>query len=85
MNVFGHEFENLDEAHVYDLMSLEREKAVYSDHWIDGLNDFRHVRIVLADEEVREYVRRMIAFDRFLGSSAEWASDVPGIPSDIAA
>jgi hypothetical protein len=84
MNAFGHEFTYLDESHVNDLMSLEREKAIYSDHWIDGLDDFRHVRIALTDEEIAEYVRSMIAFDRFLGSDAEWARDVPGIPADIA-
>ena len=85
MRIFGHEFSHLDEAHIEDLGSLEREKAIYSDHWIDGLDDFRHVRIVLTDEEIAEYVRSMIAFDRFLGSSAVWARDVEGIPSDIAA
>ena len=84
MKIFGHHFEHLDEAHVEDLSSLEREKAIYADHWIDGLDDFRHVRIALTDEEIGEYVRSMIAFDRFLGSSARWARDVPDIPRDIA-
>lgn len=85
MLIFGYEFEHLDEGHIQDLLSLHREKAIYTDHWIDGLDDFRHVRIVLTDEEISEYARSMVAFDRFLGSSAQWAADVPEIPRDIAA
>jgi len=85
MQIFGHDFIHLDESHIEDLGSLEREKAIYSDHWIDRLDDFRHVRIALTDEEMAEYVRSMIAFDLFLGSSASWARDVAAIPADIAA
>ena len=84
MKVFGYDFTNLGDSHVDELMSLEREKAVYSDYWIDELEDFRHVRIVLTDDEITEYVRSMIAFDRFLGSDATWARDVSAIPRDIA-
>lgn len=84
MKIFGHEFENLDEAHITDLMSLEREKAVYSDQWVDGLDDFRHVRIALNDAEITEYVRSMKALDLYRAGNSEWARDVPGIPHDIA-
>lgn len=85
MKVFGYNFTHLDESHVAALMSLERERAIYSDHWIDRLNDFRHVRIILSDKEIAEYRRSMIAFDKFLGSSVKWARQVPGIPAEIAA
>ena len=85
MKAFGYEFAHLDESHVEDLQSLEREKAIYTDHWIDELDDFRHVRIAMSDEEIAEYLRSMVAYDLFLGSPAGPAKDVPGIPADIAA
>jgi len=85
MKIFGHDFVNLDIGSLDDLRSLERENAVYSDQWIDGLDDFRHVRIPFSNEEIAEYVRSMKAFDLFLGVDAQWARDVEGIPADIAA
>ena len=85
MKIFGHEFEHLDDEAINDLMSLEREKVIYSDQWVDGLDDFRHVRIRLNDAEIGEYVRSMKAFDLFLGCNSAWARDVPGVPPDIAA
>jgi hypothetical protein len=85
VKIFGHQFKHLDDETLAELMSLEREQAIYSDHWIDGLDDFRHVRIGLTHDEMEEYVRAMAAFDRFRGSSAKWARNVRGIPSDIAA
>jgi REase_DpnII-MboI len=85
MKIFGYEFEYLDDAAITDLMSLEREKVIYSDQWVDGLDDFRHVRIRLNDAEISEYVRSMKAFDLFLGCNSAWARDVSGVPPDIAA
>jgi hypothetical protein len=84
MRIFGHSFSKLDTHHLDDLTSLEREGAVFTDHWIDELADFRHVRIKLSDKEISEYVRSMVAFDRFLGSKAKWARSVKSIPKDIA-
>jgi hypothetical protein len=85
MKIFGFDFKNLSEESIQDLFTLEREKAIYSDQWIDGLDDFRHVRIRLKDPEIIEYVRSMKALDLFLRSGAQRASDVEGIPADIAA
>ena len=85
MKIFGRHFRHLDDHHLQNLLSLEREKAIYADHWIDGLDDFRHVRIALTDSELVEYVRSMEAYDLFLGSGARWAREVKGIPTDIAA
>src|SRR5450759_411437 len=85
MKAFGYEFAHLDESHVEDLQSLEREQAIYTDHWSDGFEDFRHVRIAMSDDEITEYFRSLVAYDMFLGSSATLAKDVPGIPADVAA
>lgn len=85
MIYFGYDFELLDESHQRDLLRLEREGAIYSDHWIDRLNDFRHVRIKLTPEEIKEYVRSLWAYELFLRAGhPEKASEVEGIPKDIA-
>ena len=73
MPLFNHEIEN-----------LSREGAIYADHWIEELGDFRHVRIRFKPEEIEDYVRRITAFDTFLRSDAERAADVEGIPDDVA-
>jgi hypothetical protein len=65
--------------------SLERESVLYSDHWVEELQDFRHVRISLTPEEAREYARRSWAYELWLrAGSPKWARDVPGIDPDIA-
>jgi REase_DpnII-MboI len=82
---FGKDFTRLTDSHLEDLQSLERESAIYADHWIDELRDFRHVRIVLAPGEVKDYVRSLWAFELFLrAGSPRRASEVKGIPKDIA-
>ena len=81
---FGKEFTTLEREHLSDLETLERERAIYTDHWIDEVGDFRHVRIPFTQEEIAEYVRRVSAFDLFLQSGARTAAEVAGIPEDIA-
>lgn len=86
MRVFGHDFQELDEESLRELQSLERERAVYADLWIDEIGDFRHVKIALSDAEAHEYARSMWAWELFLRAGAPArAADVPGIPPDIAA
>jgi len=64
---------------------LEREGVIYSDHWVDDLEDFRHVRITFTPEEAKEYARRTFAYELYLRAGRpEWAKDVPGIDIDIA-
>jgi hypothetical protein len=85
MRVFGKVFEALESAHLQDLWSLEREGAIYTDHWIDELADFRHVRIPFAPDEISEFVRSLWAYELFLrAGSPSRAADVPDIPPDIA-
>jgi len=85
MRVFGRDFELLPDEFTSELSSLERERAIYIDHWIDELDDFRHVRIAFTQEETEEYARRAWAFELFLrAGQPRWAKDVPGIDPDIA-
>ena len=85
MRVFGKEWTVIDTSAIEELWTLEREGAIYVDHWQDHLNDFRRVRIKFTDDEIRDYVRSLWAYETFLrAGSPPWARDVPGIPSDIA-
>lgn len=86
MRIFNKDWNNIDEELISELASLEREAVIYTDHWQSDLNDFRHVRIRFTQEEVDEYIRRAWAYEIFLShGSPEWANEVEGIPSDIAA
>jgi hypothetical protein len=85
LKYFGYDFELLDEHHLRDLLHLEREGALYADHWIERLSDFRHIRIKLTPNEIQEYVRSLWAYELFLRAGhPERASDVGEIPKDIA-
>ncbi len=83
--VFGYEFTHIPEFIRDDIASLEREGVLYADHWIDEINDFRHVRIQLTQDEGTEYARRCWAYELFLrAGSPKWARNVPGIDHEIA-
>jgi hypothetical protein len=86
---FGYTYTHLPEFARDDLDSLEREGVVYAviyaDHWIDELEDFRHVRIAFTPEEAKDYARRCWAYELFLrAGSPRWAKDAPGIDADVA-
>jgi hypothetical protein len=82
---FGYKFTHIPEFVRDDVSSLEREGVLYSDQWVDELNDFRHVRISLTSEETREYARRCWAYELFLrAGQPKWAKEVPGINADVA-
>jgi REase_DpnII-MboI len=83
--LFGCEFTHIPHSFVSNLRSLQSEGAIYTDRRISQLDDFRHVRIQLTDDEKAEYVRSMWAFEHFLRAGCpERAANVPGIPHDIA-
>lgn len=85
MRVFNHDWVLIGEHMIQDLLTLEREGAIYADHWQDELNDFRHVQIRFAPEEIAEYVRSNWACELYLrAGSPKSARDVPEIPKDIA-
>lgn len=85
MKIFAYNFQILDQEHLEELFQLEREGAIYTDHWFDHLNDFRHIRIKFTPEEIKEYVRSLWALELFIKAGCPpKASDVPEIPTDIA-
>ena len=82
---FGRVFTHIPEHVRQDLETLQRESTVYTDHWIEEIGDFRHVRIDFTDEECQEFARRSWAYELFLrADSPYWALDTPGIDEDIA-
>lgn len=82
---FGKRFTHIPEHVRQDLGTLERESAVYTDHWIDEIGDFRHVRIEFTDDERQEFARRSWAYELFIRANAPyWAAETPGIDPDIA-
>jgi hypothetical protein len=84
-HAFGYTFTHIPEFVREDLDSLDREGVLYADHWIDEIQDFRHVRIPLAPEEAKEYARRSWAYELYLrADSPTWAKDTPGIDTDVA-
>ena len=84
INAFGRTFTHIPQHVRQDLATLERECVVYSDHWIEEIGDFRHVRIDFKAEEREEFVRRSWAYELFLRVEPYWAADVPEIDEDIA-
>ena len=82
---FGKEFTHIPEHVRQDLQTLERECAIYTDHWIEEVGDFRHVKIDFTPEERDEFSRRSWAYELFLRAGyPTWAADTPGIDEDIA-
>ena len=82
---FGMTFTHIPDHVRDDLGTLEREGAVYADHWIEEIGEFRHVRIEFTSDEQIEFSRRSWAYELFLRAEApKWASDVPGIDPRIA-
>ena len=81
---FGRRFTHIPEHVRQDLETLERECAIYADHWIDEVGDFRHVRIDFTPEECREFARRSWAYELFVRADVKWAAEVAGIDEDIA-
>ena len=81
----GKKFTHIPEHVRQDLATLERECAVYANHWIEEVGDFRHIRIDFTAEERDEYVRRCWAYELFIRADyPTWAVETPGIDEDIA-
>jgi hypothetical protein len=84
-HAFGYTFTHIPEHVREDVETLDREGALYSDHWVEELKDFRHVRIALTPEEAKEYARRSWAYELWLrAGQPKWARDVSKIDPDVA-
>ena len=82
---WGKEFTHIPEHVRSDLDTLASECAVYADHWIDEIGDFRHVKIDFTEEERKDYFRRSWAYELFVRAGLpKWASETPGIDPEVA-
>ena len=84
-HAFSREFTYIPEHVCQDLETRQREGAIYTDHWIEEVGDFRHVRIEFTYDEMTEFARRSWAYELFLRADRpNWAAETPGIDEDIA-
>ena len=82
---WNREFTRIPDHVRQDLETLEREGAIYADHWIEEVGDFRHVRIEFTPDEREEFARRSWAYELFLrADQPNWATETPDIDEDIA-
>ena len=85
MRIFGRNWTEIHEEAIQELLCLEREGAIYTDHWQEELDDFRHVQIGFSRNEIDEYVRGYWSYELFLRAGMPTrATNVQGIPPDIA-
>lgn len=79
------EFTHIPEHVRRNIDTLRREQAIYTNHWIEEVEDFRHVRIPFTNDEREEFYRRSWAYELFLrADSPYWAAETPGIDKEIA-
>ena len=85
MPKYNKEFTHIPDHVRQDLETLTRECAVYTDFWIDEIEDFRHVRIDFKPDEREDFFRRSWAYELFLRADClTWASETPGIDAQVA-
>jgi REase_DpnII-MboI len=65
IDAFGHRFEDLDPDNAADLLTLEREQAIYGQFWDDSSGVFRHYRVPFRATEVVTYVETEVARQEF--------------------
>jgi len=64
---FGRNFNHLQQAHLDELRTLERDGAVYTQFWNEDLDKFAFCRIQFEPDEIVDYVDSLYAYDEFLG------------------
>lgn len=81
IEVFGHRFVDLPGI-IEDLITLQKEGAVYSHFWDEKTDTFRYYRIPLLPEELYQYVESQIAkqeFDRAIHAGADFGKALAAI------
>lgn len=65
IEVFGHKFKNLFPDNAEDLITLEKEGALYVDHYDKSTKKFNHYRVAFLPKEIVEYVEAHVAEQEF--------------------
>jgi hypothetical protein len=87
IKIFGHLFYVFEE-HAKDLVTIEKEGAIYSCFWSEESQCFKDYRIQLLPAEVFLYIEAMIAkqeFDQALDNGATFAEAISAIHNPIIA
>jgi hypothetical protein len=74
ITAFGHRFRSLMPGDAEDLVTLEKEGAIYTHWWNDGVGSFLYYRVPFLPAEIVEYVEAQLAKDRFDTAMAAGAS-----------
>jgi len=69
---FGHSFLEL-RGNIEDLITLERDGAIYSHFWHEESQAFRYYRIRLLPKEIFEYVEAQLARQEFIKATMDGA------------
>jgi hypothetical protein len=80
-NIFGHQFRTL-RGLAEDLITLEKEGAIYSHFWDEPSNTFRYYRIKFLPREIFEYVEAHVAkqqYDDAIESGASFEEAVESV------
>src|SRR5262245_50572692 len=76
--IFGHRFADLPDL-IEDLVTLEKEGAIYSHFWDEEAQIFRYYRIPFLPAEIFQYVEAHIAKQQFDNAVAEGATFDEGL------
>lgn len=65
--LFGREFNNLDDVFLDDLQTLERESCIYTQFWRDKEESFSFCRVKFEPDEIVQYVDAISAYNEYAG------------------
>lgn len=85
---FGHRFSDLLPGHAENLVTLEREGAIYGRFWEEANQSFGHFRIPFLPGEIFEYVEGHLAMERFdtaMASGTTFEEALAAIGDDVIA
>ena len=70
IDAFGHRFKDLPPGIAEELITLEKEGALYAHYWDDGSSTFKYYRVPLLPAEIVEFVEAARAQQEFAASDA---------------
>lgn len=65
IEAFGYKFTNLYPGLASDLVTLEKEGAIYVQHYDKSIDKFNHYKVKLLPKEIVEYVQAYVAQEEF--------------------
>ncbi len=72
IEVFGHKFKGLLPGNAEDLITLEKEGAVYANFYEEKTGNFKYYRIKFLPKEIFEYVEAIVAQQQYFEGMKKW-------------